>query len=401
MALPAVIGGIARGVSALGGSGGAAAGAAKALSEAGNLVFAAQAVAGGIKSLTDSLKNNLYSVITAGAAPIKMMASAVMLVQTPALAVVGALKEFRNAIGALGGAMSEFVRLASPVHVQLFNLAMDDLTASIGKALMPALEAATGFVRMFADVIFKLAAPLQRLIAAFAGPLNNVFKSLANVGGTIVAALTPVIDAVTAFVRPFMKLGEALFKIVAFGAELAITGLAKALDLLMAPLAVVGKLLEDFADSILKFVNNSIGFIRRLFGMRETAGTSVGAAVRPAQFTSIEEYGKRAQQAAFSLGTASSPEERTADFASKLYTYITTRLIPDLVSKFPELAMELGKALVRVLPGGDTMVKAAGGIAEAIADPVAAGRRLSDRAEAAAESTWDAVSLKGIRRRLF
>jgi hypothetical protein len=334
VALPVVVGAIARATSAAGGAG-------SALSKAGSIAFNAQAAASGLGSLERAvlgLRENLNPT----ALSLKTLSFGIAFIQAPVVGAIKALGTLRETVGAVGAAASEFVRLASPVHVQLFNLAMDDFTASIGKILIPILESATKFVRMFADVTWALSGPLQNLMRAFKGPLDSVFKTLTEVFGAVVAAVTPAINVLAAIAKPFLKLGAILFQIVGFGVENFFSGLATALELLAAPIQVAAMLLGDFVDAMGNFVEGTLGWLRDVLGMDRPSigGRSVGAAVRPATIGSVEDYGRKAQQAAFSLGGAASPDVTTAKYVQEIYNFLTKDLWNWLERKFGVTAIK-------------------------------------------------------------
>jgi hypothetical protein len=192
------------------------------------------------------------------------------------------LKGFRDSVTAIGNSVAEFVQLASPVHVQRFVIASEDLTASIGKILIPMMEFATKTTRAFADVIFTLSGPLKRLTEAG-------FDQLATVFDAAMDTLTPFIPLLTSWINlmalamesqaAWMKMIGQLNHLFSFGGA-----------------AGGGKILKD----------------------------STGAAVRPAQFTSVEAYGKAAQQAAFSLGSAADPAEQTSLTVKDIYNLLVS-----------------------------------------------------------------------------
>lgn len=240
---------------------------------AGGSILDAAGAAGqlmwGAQSLMQGLGLISKAITSIPLAPVNAMIGAFDKLQAPALAVVGVLGKARDSMTAFGRSLAEFVQLVSPVHVERFMLAADDLTASIGKALLPAMEFATKLTRRFADVMYTMSGPLQRLMKAFFDPLEAVVDRLATVAGHLLQVLNPLIE---------------VFALVVEGVGKLVIGLMKFLGL-------SGGGLEDSTD----------------------------AAVRNVGIGSLEDYGKRAQTAAFRLGTAAAPEERTATFLEKIY----------------------------------------------------------------------------------
>ncbi len=295
--------------------------------------------------------------------------------------LVGVFGEIKNAATSLGNAVAPFVRLANPGLVQRFTLASDDLTASIGRALMPVMEHATLIVRRVADAFMALSGTLSN---AFGNGLKAIDKILESV----FAEITPLINIfgkllsmITAIVAPINSLVATIAKIVAFHFEVVFHALEIVLTPLMAVVEAFGLILEDLMDVIGDAVDSAMKYIRDLLGIKSIAGGSVGAAVRPAQFQSIEDYGKKAQQAAFSLGTASSPAERTAGFAKQIY------------EELQKILRELG-AILGAIP--KTPSEAVERIADRGRD---AGREIAgDTVADLAEDAWDVLSLRGLRR---
>lgn len=268
------------------------------------------------------------------ATPIKMLSQAMLALQAPVLIVADSLKGFVGAVGAMGSAVSDFVKLANPIYVVKFNMAMEDLTASIGKILTPVLEASTAIVRAFADVIFKLSDPLQRVMSAFFDPLTKVLPSLVDAMSPFIEIFTELANVFATVMKPIM---EAMIPIVvnvatAIASITAAVSLPLLITLFTVAASAVVTLVAVFGPFIA--ILAAVGWaIKKLFflvtdalglGGTKASGGSVGAAVRPATIGSVEDYGKKAQQAAFSLGTAAStPESRTADGIDKLVTFFT------------------------------------------------------------------------------
>jgi hypothetical protein len=382
--LPAILAGIA------GRLGGASAGAA--LNSAGIAAFNVQAITGAVQQVGGAFKSLLSSLNPVTPA-LKVFTLGIDLLQAPMLGLVGALRGFRDSVGALGSAVSEFVRLASPVHVQLFNLAMDDLTASIGKILIPVLKASTAFVRMFGDVIYRLSGPFQQLMSAFFDPITELLPELVNAFAPLLDAFGEIAKIAASVLAPVMKQLAPLFADVAIGLGSALAALASpAILAAMAAMATaVTVLVSAFAPLIAILgalgyaVQKTFEYIGRALGIKPAAGGSVGAAVRPATIGSVEEYGKKAQQAAFSLGSAATPEAMTADYVKKLYEYLTGgfwQALKDLLPDRPKV------------PGADTA-------RDLVKDARDAGRHVEEGTATRGERLFDAATLGGIRRRLF
>ena len=105
----------------------------------------------------------------------------------------------------------------------------------------------------------------------------------------------------------------------------------------------MGQVLGELTRQLDSFIEGVIEDVRKFFGIKTIAGSSVGAAVRPASIGSVEDYGAKARTAAFSLGTAAStPEAKTAEYTGKIlavleqiYTYIKNpkKLVEDVIDR--------------------------------------------------------------------
>lgn len=164
-----------------------------------------------------------------------------------------------------------FVKAFNPMAVDRFQLALDDLTATFGEALMPSLELATGTVRSIAD--FIIGSGLAESVTSIMGDLNDVFKELQPEIMLLVGAMG-------------MMVGPAKM-------------LSVALNLALAPLIPLNNMLR------------SLGIL----GVG--AGSSFGKSAQQASFTGVEEFGKQAAQAAMSAG-GKSHAETTAEGVTQL-----------------------------------------------------------------------------------
>jgi hypothetical protein len=397
VALPAVLGAIGRGMAA--GVAADVAAIGKAFADVGAHAKAGTLDVGKLGAALGAVKQsggNLAALVTkpleavgaAVAAPIKLVAGALNAIQAPVLAVVGALNQFRSAVTALGEAVSGFVALANPAYVKQFQFAADDLTASIGRALIPVLQFATRMTRAFADVVFTLSAPFARLASAVLKPLGDRLEAIANVAGPFAAAVGAMIDVMAAVLKPIHTLLTALTKIALFPAEATFSLIAKAVEYLTVPTLVLARILGDLADRFSAFVDRALGAARRLLGITPTSGVSVGAAVRNVQIGSVEGFQNQALKAAFSMGAGSSPAERTNTLIDELYNFLKTLpgLMWEKIKQLPDLMWGLLKglpadlaALLRdMLPGSKTAGEAADTVSDVWKRGLDAGRKLKD-----------------------
>lgn len=342
-AIAGALGGAARAARAVGGN-------STAVADISDAVFRINTIVGGISQVTGLMKSLGTYMLELPAKPIEAFAHAISLIQTPVLAVIGSLKSFVSALGATGSAASEFVRLTNPVYVQKFNLAMDDLMAGIGRTLVPVLQLSTKVVRSFADVIVELSGPILSVVRAGLDPFIAAMPKILRVIEPVVATIGRFAERVAEAVRPIASgladmlvtgfsamsiVMDGLFKVMEPGILIVITttsgfvGMYKALSALLAPL-------DNVAFRLFKLAG--INYINPNKPGGKLEDRSVGAAVRSVNIGSVEDYGKKAIQAAFSLGSIDSPEKRTASATEAIRDYFANgKFIAELKSAFSDI----------------------------------------------------------------
>jgi hypothetical protein len=270
----------------------------------------------------------------------RRIAEAARNVVSPGEALRGVLAKVSNAaltsslnfavldrvIGAVQGAVGRFVQLASPGEFNRFQLAVDDLQASIGRALIPVLEQATRFVRAVGNAFFGLSSEGQKTVqalaagtiamAAFAaavavvqavvtggiGPiLTLVVGSLAGVAavssdlqplldglsgalsgvmegvGQMIAALAPAALSLVGALRPFGDLLGVLTRTVVAGATAAAPAVAALGEILPAVVANAMAPLQLLAEAVGGQLVASLGMLGQV---AQTVGPYLAVAAR-------------------------------------------------------------------------------------------------------------------------
>src|SRR6185312_14682149 len=157
-----------------------------------------------------------------------------------------ALGVLEKSIGAVGSQIGKFVQLANPAVFQLFDRAIKDLYASIGRVLVPILEKATQVFRSIGTAIFSMTGDGNRAVQLF-GVLSvglvalgaiiaalGVKAVITAVGMTVFGAAMAVIEAIaTGGIGPILSaIGASLGAIGTVGATLA--GVAAAITAVFA-----------------------------------------------------------------------------------------------------------------------------------------------------------------------
>ncbi len=184
------------------------------------------------------------------------------------LALAGPVGVFAAATTQAINLMQGFVAKANPAAAFQFNRALDDLAATMGQILTPVLQAVTGFIREYADV-------LQGMKPVFA----PIMKGIADVVGE----LTKLISLNYSLMIPAY---QALGVVIKYGVVPAVKGMTDALFVL-----------KDALDLV------TFGLFKNV-----EKASSVGAAVRPAAYGTIEDIGKRTTLAALNSGAGLTPD---------------------------------------------------------------------------------------------
>lgn len=326
-----------------------------------------------------------------------------------AVAVRAPFQAFQTAISGIQTTLVNFVRLANPAAVLRFQLALDDLQAVIGRAMVPALNQFTAVLRGIANAVAGLNGNGQRIIASIAAgtagliafgaaalavqtiltggmlPLlsaiagavgglafvstdlmpalrgiGEVFVSIVNqVGGMIAAGLVPVLNVITEVVQGLAPLIppliNALFQLSPIGLILNVVGQA---------VNTVGPYLVAFARVVVDMGRTVYGVMRSLLSFigvslpefdgaaRSPTGKSEGAAVRNTSTQDVNQVLARAREQAFAGGLgAKKPEERTANGMDELNRKAAEieRDIKNFLNDLREFPARIGEAVSNAL----------------------------------------------------
>jgi len=181
--------------------------------------------------------------------------------------VAGLVAPFRAATSAIGS----FVEKANPKAMERLNIAFDDVTAVVGQALTPVIEALTPAVRLFGDFLKSIL------------PSADEFK-----------------DALAPFGELLSELRDSLAPVAPIIKDTLVTGLrllGEALRIVLIPIKALFRLLGD------------------LFGVEGDKAaplkSSVGAASRQIRFEDPTTAARGVYQAAFMARTGAGAREKT------------------------------------------------------------------------------------------
>ena len=298
------------------------------------------------------------------------------------------------------GQIQKYVSIFDPAIVDAFNFAMEELMATIGRALVPVFEAVIPVVRQFtrtlAPVLDQLAPVIAQLAQAIGGELIKLLPTLQ----TALVALVPLVKSYAeqmvntlrdqAAMLVALNAAQTAFSSVVDVLKLAGKGVLEALKTIFSPIlkvfspitdmfsgiassglslrqnlsrlaiavsAVVAKIssiLSGDASIFQEFKDRTLGDL----GPLKKGDPALAAAQNP-QTMAVEQLGKRAMEQAFIAanrrqGDADKPpDERSAEFLATIAGDVKS--IGDFSMENIENAVKNGvlNAMKQVIPSGD------------------------------------------------
>ncbi len=205
-----------------------------------------------------------------------------------------AFETFQIAAGQTIQTMLRFVEKSNPAAAFQFNRALDDLAATMGQILVPVIQGVGIFVREMADVFQGMRPAMEPVMRGISDvvvelskmiqPLMSLFIPALQLIGTIIKEI--VVPAIKSMVEAFMELVRIL---------------------------------------------QEAGIIEEL-----KKGNSIGAAVRPAAYGSIEDIGKRTTLAALGKTDRQEEDRRKREQQHEQ----TNSLLKDVITGVKQLAKE-------------------------------------------------------------
>jgi hypothetical protein len=321
-------------------------------------------------------------------------------------AAIAAPIAFAEVVSGVATQVAGFVSAINPGLVQTLGLAFRDLTAVVGIALQPILQAAVPIIRQFTNALYPLAKTVGSTLSGIFEALQPAIDALTDTFFMMAAILDPIVQLVgdaLGFLAPvftllanivkqvYVALGTMVAAIVGvirslFGAvdgdgfKDVMQGLQDGLKLLTSALIRgLGYMLKFFGS--IAGLNGMIDFLKKMNKPKENAQGI--AAAQNAQFTSIEQVGKSAALASvIATATPGGPKENKTDqdfFAG---------MIEELES-IKDNGPSLIDAVNAVAPSvGDYLMKLPAQIGKSVADAI------NSTAETVGKAAYEANPLK-------
>lgn len=228
------------------------------------------AIGGKVGGILDPVVNSLMH-------PLDTLTAGLEGLQGP-LGIIGVvLPDF---LTKLIGPLTQMAGLASPASLMLFNHALEDTQAVIGRSFVPVLDTMRDGVRLFGDVLASIL------------PDTNEVNSV-------------LVEAKAAFNEFRGSVKEAMGEfgpVVKTGLLVVIKALGDAAAWTMRQLQPLVRWIGDFFRPI-----------RETLGLSAQSQSSVGAAARGANFSGFDEYSRKLQLAAFAGPSGANPEVRATN----------------------------------------------------------------------------------------
>lgn len=197
-------------------------------------------------------------------------------------------------ISSVQSQIAGFVQKLNPGYLIRWNLAVDDLQATIGRALLPLLEQATAAVRQIGSVINGLNGSGQDAIRAFAGgivALKGIAAGAAAVVTVLTGGLAPALAAIVGGTIGLASTSEAAKKV--FDRITLVIGgtteqIGEALRKLEPVAAPVLRFLQKSVEEASALINRWAGLIgdlapefEKISLAFEEVGRAIGDAIKP------------------------------------------------------------------------------------------------------------------------
>jgi len=279
--------------------------------------------------------------------------------------VSSTISQVVGTIQGLVSQMASFVAPLDPGLVAMLDMVMRDLTATIGRAFAPVLDASISALRLLADTLTPIISALMPTMKQLSGIVEAVSQSMATEFKALAEALEPLISVVLGIVQVIAGVYMTALNLMTFALNALspiIAAVGAVLEVLITPFRMLANLFTDFsrllsifasgikemfsigaavanvkgvlgsvtdafrnvAGTVFRLAAILAGWAAKMLGLTsfldgmikgakgaEKTGDSTGAAVpKSAQMTTIEGFGKSVATAAFTAGQSERAESQ-------------------------------------------------------------------------------------------
>lgn len=266
--------------------------------------------------------------------------------------------------------MSGFVQAFSPATVELFNLAIRDLTAVVGMALQPVMDAFTVVVKEVSSRLIPIAQGLAPIFKSLAGVMLQVLTPALDTLASIVQSLVPVFEVFAQIIKaltPLLRIGQTL---IAGWVELItslISSMMPSKDGVKGFMDGFAEAIQNLAGAVMKvvaFIARALGGTAFIDGMIKSLQGKMAKKVNPdgsaaptgAAFTSVTSFGQQVAARAFMATGEDGKSKTTEEWLAKLAEDLSEikggkgDLQTFLTGQFTALAEAIAKAIYGLIP---------------------------------------------------
>jgi len=333
-------------------------GAAAVFSGVGSVFGAVANVATGKQSVGEGIGQAAGGIGTAAGGVVKMASDLKAAGDMAASTFMG-----------FAGQMSGFVQAFSPATVELFNLAIRDLTAVVGMALQPVMGAFTEVVKEVSSRLYPVAQALAPVFKTLAGVMLQVLTPALDTLASVIQSLVPVFEVFAQIIKaltPLLRIGQTL---IAGWVELItslISSMMPSKDGVKGFVDGFAEAIQNLAGAVMKvvaFIARALGATAFIDGMIKSLTGKMAKKVNPdgsaaptgAAFTSVTSFGQQVAARAF-MATGEPKAKSTEEWLAKLAEDLGEikdgkgDLQTFLAGQFTALAEAIAKAIYGMIP---------------------------------------------------
>lgn len=280
-----------------------------------------------------------------------------MLARSAELATIG--MEMLAGIKVAEG-MEKFIGALNPSAVQVFDRALNDLSAVVGTALMPVFSVVTQAVKQFGNLLMPLAQELAPVFGQIASTVMQVLQPVMQVVVNMFRLATPALQLfadVLSTVAPLLQMQQTVWAAIiqtvsdgfaslfGSGYKDAMTGAQTAMQKLANYAVITAGALAKLAASAGFSPGNA--FLKNLIeaakGGRQTSTEGLGAATQ-GRVTDIRAYEREQMAAAFTATQGTAVGKRQEDYLAEAVA--TLEKIQDGSLDAKEALRQVGREIV-------------------------------------------------------
>lgn len=173
-------------------------------------------------------------------------------------------------------AISKFVEAINPGQALLFNMAMKDLTATIGVGLVPVLALMSGVINEVSGILLPLSQQLSPILVMLANTVGNILIPWLRAGAEQFAAMIPALAIVTRVVEvlggvvrvlvqaaaafvPVLAASLILFEVLEPALNVVVTILGELVDVIGLVITIFSIAMRAATAAITAFASDTFG----------------------------------------------------------------------------------------------------------------------------------------------